>query len=71
MGQAMDVAVTVCDAEGGTCPMFPWARETFHAAFPDPAAVEGGEGEVFGAFRQVRDAIVSWIDSFFGAGEGK
>ena len=69
MGQEMDVAVTVCDTAGGRCPLFPWAHETVHAAFPDPAGVEGGETEVLASFRQVRDAIVSWIDSFISSRE--
>jgi arsenate reductase len=71
MGRAMDVAVTVCDTAGARCPVFPWAGETIHAVFPDPAAVEGGEEETLAAFRQVRDAIASWIDAFAGSrGEG-
>jgi arsenate reductase len=64
MQQEMDVAVTVCDTSGGTCPMFPWARETIHAVFPDPLAAAGEREEVLGTFRQVRDAISSWIEYF-------
>lgn len=64
MGQAMDMAVTVCDAAGARCPLFPWAVETVHASFPDPAAAQGDDEEVLEAFRRVRDAIASWIDAF-------
>ena len=66
VGQEMDVVVIVCDAVQGICPMFPWAKETIHAGFSDPAAVIGTpEGQV-AAFRSVRDEITAWIDTTFG-----
>jgi len=66
IGQEMDVVVTVCDAAQGICPMFPWAKETVHAGFPDPAAVAGTPEEQVAAFRSVRDEITGWIDTTFG-----
>ena len=36
IGEEMDVVVTVCDAAAATCPMFPGAKRTIHASFPDP-----------------------------------
>ena len=66
IGQEMDVVVTVCDAAQGICPMFPWAKETVHAGFPDPAAVTGTPEEQVAAFRLVRDEITGWIDATFG-----
>lgn len=66
IGQEMDVVVTVCDAAQGICPMFPWAKETVHAGFPDPAAVAGTPEEQVAAFRSVRDEIAGWIDTTFG-----
>ncbi len=61
MGREMDLAVTICDTAQGVCTMFPWAKETIHAEFPDPAAVRGSEDEVRTAFRQVRDSLITWI----------
>jgi arsenate reductase len=65
-GEAMDLAVTVCDVAAGTCPMVPWAKRTVHASFPDPAAATGSERERLAAFRAVRDGIATWIDVAFG-----
>jgi arsenate reductase len=66
IGQEMDVVVTVCDAAQGICPMFPWAKETIHAGFSDPAAVAGTPDEQVAAFRSIRDEIAGWIDTTFG-----
>ncbi|ACL17841.1 arsenate reductase ArsC [Methanosphaerula palustris] len=66
IGQEMDVVVTVCDAAQGICPMFPWAKETIHAGFSDPAAVAGTSDEQVTAFRSIRDEITGWIDTTFG-----
>lgn len=66
IGQEMDVVVTVCDAAQGICPMFPWAKETIHVGFSDPAAVTGTSEEQVTAFRSVRDEIAAWIDMTFG-----
>jgi alkyl hydroperoxide reductase subunit F len=69
VGTEMDVAVTVCDPAQGACPVFPWAVETVNSGFPDPAAAEGTEKERLAVFRTVRDQIVAWIDTAFGAPE--
>ncbi|MEN6341471.1 MAG: arsenate reductase ArsC [Methanospirillum sp.] len=66
IGDEMDVVVTVCDAAAATCPMFPGAKRTIHASFPDPAAATGSEEERLAAFRSVRDEITAWIDATFG-----
>lgn len=66
-GQDMDLAVTVCDAGRSACPFFPWAKETLHREFPDPAQAKGPEEAVHAAFTEVRDRIASWIDDWFGA----
>lgn len=66
IGEEMDVVVTVCDAAAATCPMFPGARRTNHASFPDPAAATGTEEERLAVFRSVRDEITAWIDATFG-----
>ena len=66
IGEEMDVVVTVCDAAAATCPMFPGAKRTIHASFPDPAAATGTEEERLAVFRSVRDEITAWIDATFG-----
>lgn len=66
IGKEMEMVVTVCDAAQGICPMFPWAKETIHAGFPDPAAVTGTPDEQMAAFRTSRDEIAAWIDTKFG-----
>ncbi|RQD81119.1 MAG: arsenate reductase ArsC [Methanocalculus sp. MSAO_Arc2] len=60
----MDVLVTLCDS--GTCPLFPWAKETIHQTFPDPKAISGTEEEKLQGIRTIRDAITTWIDETFG-----
>jgi len=66
IGEEMDVVVTVCDAAAATCPMFPGAKRTIHASFPDPSGATGTEEERLAVFRAVRDEIASWIDATFG-----
>lgn len=66
---AMDVIVTVCDnAAGETCPLWPAkagrAPMTLHWPFPDPAAVEGTDGEIAAAFSSVFQDIKQRIDAF-------
>ncbi|TAJ44071.1 arsenate reductase ArsC [Methanofollis fontis] len=64
-GEEMDVLVAVCEA--GTCPLFPWAKETVQRSFPDPARLSGSEEEIMEGVRRIRDAIAAWIDGTFGA----
>jgi arsenate reductase len=64
-GQGTDIAVTVCDSARGACPFFPGAKETIHAGFPDPSACNGTPAECLDQFREVRDAIVAWIEESF------
>ncbi len=66
IGEEMDVVVTVCDAAQAACPMFPWAKTTVHASFPDPSGATGTEEERLAVFRGVRDEIAAWIDTTFG-----
>ncbi|MCK8518484.1 arsenate reductase ArsC [Methanoculleus sp. 7T] len=60
----MDYVVALCS--GGVCPMFPWAKETIHADFPDPTKATGTADKVLAAYRRSRDAIAAWIDERFG-----
>jgi arsenate reductase len=62
---AFDEVVTVCDAAGESCPVFPGGGRRRHRSFPDPSLLEGREEEIFSGFRGVRDAIREWILSEF------
>lgn len=58
----LDFIITVCDnAAGETCPIWPGTPMTAHWGVPDPAAVDGSEAEIAGAFadacRQLRNRI--------------
>jgi arsenate reductase len=67
----IDIVVKVCDCEHHTCPFFPGARETIHAGFPDPSAGDMTSRERIILFREVRDAIIAWIDQSFVPGYGQ
>ena len=50
---------------------FQESEETIHAGFPDPSAgEEPSRGQII-RFREVRDAITSWIDQTFVPGYGQ
>ncbi len=51
-GQTFDWVITVCDNARESCPVFP-GTQRLHWSFPDPASVEGSEGERLDAFRSV------------------
>lgn len=49
----IDLAITVCgNAAGESCPVFMGAPLKAHWGLPDPADVEGNEGEVDAAFEE-------------------
>lgn len=65
----MDAVVTVCDnAAGETCPVWPTrsgtAPKKLHWSFPDPAAVQGTDGDKRAAFAAVFKDIQARIDRF-------
>ena len=64
-GTGADIVVTVCDNAREACPYFPGAKKIIHAGFPDPSSCNGTPAECFAQFRQVRDAIIAWIDLVF------
>ncbi|MDD1673343.1 MAG: arsenate reductase ArsC [Methanomicrobiales archaeon] len=66
-GKEMDLVVILCDEKGGTCPHFPWAKESIHVEFTDPGEFTGAEEEVRVRFRGLRDEIINWIDRYFGS----
>lgn len=49
--------------------MYPGAKETVHASFPDPSAATGSEEERLAVFRAVRDRMTVWIDATFGGAD--
>ena len=54
----MDVVITLCAEE--VCPEVPGKGRRLHWPLPDPAGVEGTDGERMAAFRAVRDEIISF-----------
>ena len=64
-GLGIETIVTVCDAANKACPFFPGAKEVIHQSFPDPSAFTGSDEEVRAGFRQVRDEMIQWLDSYF------
>ena len=60
-----DIVVSVCDRAKQACPIFPGVHDRIHAGFIDPTECTGTPDECLARFRQVRDAIVSWIDTNF------
>jgi arsenate reductase len=67
----IDIVVKVCDCEHQTCPFFPGVKETIPAGFPDPSAGDMTSRERIARFREVRDAIIAWIDQSFVPGYGQ
>lgn len=69
-----DIVVSVCDRAKQACPFFPGVHDSIHAGFIDPTECTGTPDECLARFRQVRDAIITWIDTIFvpncGAGRG-
>lgn len=55
---AIERIVTVCDnAAGEACPIWPGKPAISHWSLPDPAAVEGSDGERRAAFRRIYDEL--------------
>jgi arsenate reductase (thioredoxin) len=61
----MDFVFTVCDqAAGEVCPIWPGNPITAHWGVPDPAAVEGTDGERVQAFRDAYRQLENRIKTF-------
>ena len=61
----LDFVFTVCDnAAGETCPVWPGQPMTAHWGIPDPAAVEGSDGDKRAAFRAAYAALEARIRQF-------
>jgi arsenate reductase len=64
-GPVMDFVFTVCDqAAGEVCPVWPGNPITAHWGVPDPAAVEGTEGQCRRAFRDACTQLEARIKLF-------
>lgn len=60
----LDLVVTVCDAAGESCPVFPGAATVLHNSFDDPprlARDAGSEEEALRHYRRVRDEIREFV----------
>jgi arsenate reductase len=58
LGQPFDYVITVCDDADKNCPNFSGkVGKRIHIGFPDPARVNGSDGQKLAAFRSVRDDI--------------
>lgn len=64
LGQPFDYVVTLCDSAQAACPVFPVAKQTVHAGFPDPAKADGTPAESEAAFRRVRDQLHDFVAGF-------
>ncbi len=61
----IDTVVTLCAEE--VCPTFPRRAPRQDWGLPDPAAVDGSDGERLRAFRAARDELRHRIDALFAA----
>lgn len=62
-GRQFDYVLTVCDNAKESCPFFP-GTVPLHHAFEDPAAFTGSELDRLALFRQVRDQIRKYLQTF-------
>ncbi|PZF74967.1 arsenate reductase ArsC [Taibaiella soli] len=59
-----DLVITVCDNAKEACPYFPNKAAQFHHNFPDPAKATGTEDEIKQMFREVRQQIKIYCETF-------
>jgi len=59
-----DYVITVCDNAKEHCPYFPSNAQKFHYNFPDPAKAVGSEDQILQQFRDVRQLIKSYCETF-------
>jgi arsenate reductase len=70
-GKGIGTVITVCDSAHASCPFFPGAKTVLHVDFPDPSTCTGTPDECLLQFREVRDAIILWIDAILVPEYGK
>ena len=59
-----DFVITVCDHARERCPFFPSKAQMFHYNFPDPAKAIGSEEKIMQQFREVREMIKDYCETF-------
>ena len=68
VGQQFDYVITVCDNAKESCPVFPGGAVRIHQNFEDPPAPGVGDDEFrLAVFRQVREEVRRWMESFIHA----
>jgi len=65
-GEEFDDVITVCDAAGEQCPVFPGRARRHHRDFRDPASAGGSDQQRLAAFRQARDELRTWLTDILG-----
>jgi len=66
LGQQVETVISVCGHADEACPIFPGQVNRHHWPFPDPARVEGSDGEKLNVFRQVRDEMRRVFEAYAG-----
>lgn len=59
--KSFDFIVTVCDNAKQNCPFIPGVAERIHWDVIDPAEGIGSQGDLYKAFREVRDELADYI----------
>lgn len=66
LSESFDYVITVCDNAKETCPFFTGeVRHRLHMGFEDPAEATGGDEQILGVFRKVRDQIKTEFEKFY------
>jgi len=63
-GQRFDWAITTCDENQESCPVFPGATHRAYWPFEDPSAAAGSPEERLAVFRRVRDELAARMREF-------
>lgn len=67
-GDLFDYVITVCDEQNAKrCPEFPGAPHRLDWSFPDPSKFHGSQREQIARTRELRDAIKTKIDDWYGS----
>lgn len=64
LGIDFDYVITVCDNAKESCPYFPTKAIKLHCNFPDPAKATGTDEAIMERFREVRDMIRKYMQTF-------
>ncbi|MFA5809314.1 MAG: arsenate reductase ArsC [Thermoleophilia bacterium] len=64
-GESFDYVITLCDDANKNCPAFFGGVKRLHMGFPDPSGMTGGDEEIQGEFRHIRDEIRARMNDYF------